>query len=110
MDDKNSMNYYTCPDRKKGLEKEEKYMYSILQEAQTIVNGDRNTDYGDIKKSFETTAKFASLLTGKELTAQDCCKVMMSIKLTRESYKHKRDNLVDLAGYAEILNRLEDFK
>ena len=26
----------------------------------------------------------------------------------RERNKHKRDNLVDLCGYAEILNRLED--
>lgn len=31
---------------------------------------------------------------------------MLSIKLGRESYKPKRDNLVDLMGYAEILQAL----
>lgn len=81
-------------------------MSSILTEAERIVNGERNTDYGSAAASFEKVAGVASILTGKELTAQDCVKVLMSVKLVRESFKHKRDNLVDLAGYAEILNRI----
>ena len=39
---------------------------------------------------------------------KDCAVVMMAVKLVRESYKHKRDNLVDLCGYANILNEIED--
>ena len=49
----------------------------------------------------------ASLLTNKDLDAETCCAVMMAVKLTRESFKHKRDNLVDLAGYAEIMNQIK---
>ena len=33
---------------------------------------------------------------------------MMAVKLAREKFNHKRDNLVDLAGYAELLNRWEE--
>ena len=29
---------------------------------------------------------------------------MIAVKLARENYRHKRDNLVDLAGYVEILH------
>ena len=42
------------------------------------------------------------------MTDIECCNVMIAVKLIRERHKHKRDNLVDLCGYAEILNRLEE--
>jgi hypothetical protein len=32
----------------------------------------------------------------------------MAVKLTRESFQHKRDNLVDLCGYAHLLQVLEE--
>ena len=47
---------------------------SLLQEADRIVNGDRQADYSD----------------------------------PVENFKHKRDNLVDLAGYTEILHRIKE--
>lgn len=31
---------------------------------------------------------------------------MIATKLSRESFKHKRDNLVDLAGYTWVLNEI----
>lgn len=81
---------------------------SILTEAEQIINGSRNSDYGDPTESFEKIAQIASLLTNKDLDADTCCAVMMAVKLTRQSFKHKRDNLVDLAGYAEIMNKIKD--
>ncbi len=90
---------------------------SILTEAESIVNGARATDYESAKESFGKIATMASLMlnkTEKESLLHDCtltdtivCKVLMAVKLTREANKHKRDNLVDLSGYAELLNRLE---
>ena len=90
---------------------------SILIEAESIVNGARATDYGSAKESFGKIASMSSLmLNGSEkeslfhdatLTDTIVCKVLMAVKLTREANKHKRDNLVDLSGYAELLNRLE---
>lgn len=81
---------------------------SILQEAERIVNGDRQADYSDPVENFKRIATIASVLIGKEITAKDCCKVMMAVKLAREANKHKRDNLVDLCGYNHILNLIEE--
>lgn len=80
---------------------------SILAEAEEIVNGSRQSDYGDANESFSRIAIIASVMTGKELSPEDCCAVLMAVKLVRESFNHKRDNLVDLCGYAELMNRLK---
>lgn len=80
---------------------------SILAEAEDIVNGSRQSDYGDARESFSRIATIASVMTGKELSPEDCCAVMIAVKLVRESFAHKRDNLVDLCGYAELMNRLK---
>ena len=91
---------------------------SILTEAEKIVNGERATDYGSAKKSFKRIADLTNLIIDEDETdlMRDegllcdtiVCKVLMAVKLSRQSNKHKRDNLVDLCGYAELLNRLED--
>ena len=81
---------------------------SILSEAEEIVNGSRHSDYGDAKESFSRVATIASVMTGKELAPEDCCAVLMAVKLVRESFAHKRDNLVDMCGYAELMNRLKE--
>ena len=81
---------------------------SILSEAEEIVNGSRHSDYGDARESFGRIATIASVMTGKELSPEDCCAVLMAVKLVRESFAHKRDNLVDLCGYAHIMNELNE--
>lgn len=81
---------------------------SILQEAQRIVNGDRQADYSDPVANFEHIARITSAILNKEVTAEECCIVMIAVKHAREQFKHKRDNLVDLAGYVEILNRIKE--
>ena len=81
---------------------------NILQEANSIVRGDRQADYGDTVANFKHIANIASAIRKKEFTAEDCCVVLMAVKLAREQFKHKRDNLVDLAGYTEILNQIKE--
>lgn len=81
---------------------------SILAEAEEIVNGIRQSDYGDARESFSRIATIASVMTGKEISPEDCCAVMIAVKLVRESFAHKRDNLVDLCGYANILNEIRE--
>jgi hypothetical protein len=80
---------------------------TILEEAAGIVAGARQQDYGHARESFAKIATIATVLTGKDLSPQDCCKVLMAVKLARESFQHKRDNLVDLCGYAHLLQELE---
>ena len=81
---------------------------SILSEAERIVNGDRQADYSDPVANFKHIADIASAISKEELSPTTCAIVMIAVKLARENYKHKRDNLVDLAGYVEILNRIKE--
>ena len=81
---------------------------SILSEAERIVNGDRQADYSDPVANFKHISAIASSISKEELSPTTCAIVMIAVKLARENYKHKRDNLVDLAGYVEILNRIKE--
>ena len=81
---------------------------SILSEAERIVNGDRQADYSDPVENFKHISAIASSISKEELSPTTCAIVMIAVKLARESYKHKRDNLVDLAGYVEILHRIKE--
>lgn len=87
---------------------------SILAEAERIVNGERAADYGDSTANMERIGKITELtLSQAEWAKLGACsipptvvaKILMAVKLGREAHTHKRDNLVDLCGYAEILNR-----
>lgn len=80
---------------------------SILLQADKIVNGDRNEQYGDPNDAFEEYRTILKATFGIDLTSAQICKVLMAIKLGRMKYKYKEDSLVDLCGYTEILNRLE---
>ena len=81
---------------------------SILTEAESIVNGDRNVQYGNPKEAFKEYSNILEATFGIKLTPAEICKVQIAIKLGRLKYKYKRDSVVDLCGYAEILNRLEN--
>jgi hypothetical protein len=83
---------------------------SILMEAEHLVNGDRQADYGSPEKHFLDVSKIATVICGKELTPTDCVKVLIAVKLAREGNKSKRDNRVDACGYLELLNRVSSEK
>jgi hypothetical protein len=80
---------------------------NILEEANKITHGDRNQDYDDPTRNYEQIAAISSAILRKEITARECAIIMIATKLSRESFKHKRDNLCDLAGYAWVLSRIE---
>lgn len=81
---------------------------STLSEAERIVNGERQADYPDPVANFKHIAEIASAISKEELSPTTCAIVMIAVKLARENHKHKRDNLVDLAGYVEILHRIKE--
>ena len=74
---------------------------SILAEADEIVSDGRG--YGDPVETFEHIAEIASAIKRKEFTPDDCCLILMVMKLVREEQFHKKDNLLDLAGYTRIM-------
>jgi hypothetical protein len=83
---------------------------TILQEAQRLVHGDRQGTYGHPYDDFAKTAKIWTgilmdkLRLGVEIERTDVPLCMVGVKLSREVNQHKRDNLVDGAGYFETLS------
>ena len=80
---------------------------SVLLQAESIVNNDRNEQYGDANEAFELYAKILETTFGIVLTPSELCKVMIAVKLGRLKYKYKEDSIIDTCGYLELLNRLE---
>jgi hypothetical protein len=72
------------------------------------VHTDRGTDYGHPLDDFTKTAEMFNAWKGTKLTADDVAVFMMFVKLSREANKHKRDNLVDLCGYAQTLSMVKE--
>jgi hypothetical protein len=80
---------------------------SILQIAEQLVNGERAKNYGPPAINFKRIADISSHIIGREITPEECVKVLMAVKLARliESPTH-RDSIIDLAGYAWVLDRV----
>jgi len=79
---------------------------TVLAEAIRITDGARQSDYGHPRDDFARTAlMWTGILGGKlregvEVAAGDVPLCMIAVKLARQSHRHKRDNLVDIAGYS----------
>lgn len=80
---------------------------SILSEAQNIVDGDRQQTYGTPLENHTRTAELWSAYLGTKVTARDVCMMNILQKCSRDRFKPHRDNLVDIAGYAENAQRCE---
>ena len=79
---------------------------SVLAEALRITSTERHDDYGHPADDFARTADmWTGILAGKLsdgvcISAMDVPLCMIAVKLARQSHCHRRDNLVDIAGYA----------
>jgi len=87
---------------------------SILEEAQSLVHGDRNATYGFPWEDYaRTVGAFKALMGDKkiaDMTPEDGMMFMVCVKLSRQINLPKRDNLVDAAGYLECINWSIDTK
>ena len=72
----------------------------ILEEALRITKGDRNASYGPPDQDFKRTAAMWSAIKGVPFEAREVAMFMVALKLSRETHQRKRDNWVDIAGYA----------
>lgn len=75
---------------------------NILEKANEIVNlrsEEKERMYGPMSFTNEQAAKIASVLTRKEITCNDIYFFQIALKLARESWSHKEDNLLDLVAY-----------
>ena len=85
-------------------------MTTILEEAQSLVHGDRGETYGHPMSDFTRTAAMWSAILGTKVEPEQVGLCMIAVKISRQCNKHKRDNLVDLAGYAETIQMVMEKK
>jgi uncharacterized protein DUF6378 len=78
----------------------------VLFEAARLIVGDRNQTYGSPTENFQNTADMWNALLGHKLkegqkiTPTEVATLMIALKLARTVAQPKRDNFVDIAGYA----------
>lgn len=80
---------------------------NILSEANRIVNErseEKERMYGPFEEGMERASKILSGMTGMELDAKFMYNALIALKLSRESYNHKEDNLLDAVAYIGSLN------
>lgn len=81
---------------------------SILREAEELINGQRQKDYGEPQKMFGTLMILWSEYLGYPLKMGDVAAMMAILKLVRlrnSDYKH-RDSMVDAAGYIGLIEKI----
>ena len=76
---------------------------TILDEAKALVFGDRQHDYGHPRADFARTAAMWAAILDCDVNPEQVAMCMICVKLSRERNAHKRDNAVDIAGYAQTL-------
>jgi len=85
---------------------------TVLEEAQALVYGPREAQYSPPQRDFAKTAKMWSgllaekLQPGQEITPEEAVLMMVCLKLSREVFRHKRDNIVDGIGYLVCAARI----
>lgn len=85
---------------------------NILKKANEIVNlrsEEKEREYGPFEEGMERAAKILSGMTNMSLDASFMYKAMIALKLSRESYNHKEDNLLDAVAYIGSLFKTLDF-
>ena len=87
---------------------------SILDEAKKITMTDRPEAYGPAKDNHELTAAMvkpyieALYKHGRTLGPREICMINILQKISRDAYTPKRDNLVDIAGWAQNAEKVSE--
>jgi hypothetical protein len=80
---------------------------NILIEANKIINErseEKERMYGPFQEGMERAADIFNGMTGLKITAVEMYKALIALKLSRESYNHKEDNLLDAVAYMSSMN------
>lgn len=88
-------------------------MSNILERADKIVNKrseEKERQYGPFRASMERAAALYNLMSPPEqnITTTGMYRAMIALKLSREAYSHKEDNLLDAVAYLGALNNYEN--
>lgn len=85
---------------------------SILEEAEHLIHGDRQRDYGSARESFSRIADFWTTYLGpnlvRHLTPLNVAQMMVLLKVSRSVTSSKRDTFVDQAAYSDLAYTLSE--
>jgi hypothetical protein len=79
---------------------------TVLDKAIQIVNSERQAEYGDPVEN-RVRASLVAAGMGRLLTPRDVVLAELSTKIVRVGRGTKEDTKIDIAGYAEILDRID---
>jgi len=74
----------------------------ILKKAGSLINGDRDREYGDAHKNFQDIAKLWSVILEKEITEQQFVLCMLMVKAARLMKTDHEDSWIDICGYGAL--------
>lgn len=86
---------------------------NILEQANKIVNErseEKERMYGPFEEGMTNAAKILSGMTGVDVDTIFMYKALVALKLSREAYCHKEDNLLDAVAYLGSLNNYHNNK
>ena len=79
---------------------------NILASAADCIE-ERSAMYGGQRDGFVKTAAMWTAILNVPISPKQVALMFMANKLCRETFAHKEDNLIDIAGYAQVLSDLE---
>ncbi|WP_280273392.1 DUF6378 domain-containing protein [Nocardia wallacei] len=79
---------------------------TVLEEAAALIDGDRETQYGNPAESFRRIAGLWSAYLGVPLDPRDVANLMVLMKVSRAKRGFHRDSYVDICGYAVLAERI----
>jgi hypothetical protein len=91
-------------------EAEKSGAFSILREAERLTSRSRRSSYGHPFDNFSKEAALINIALGLNLQAEDMPLIEILRKVARQTHCHKRDNLTDIAGYAQTRMLVEEEK
>lgn len=83
-------------------------MTTILEEATAITDRDRPGAYASPLVNHTRTAEFWSTYLGVPVTAEQVCFMNILQKISRSMHTITRDSLVDIAGFARNVEKVQD--
>lgn len=88
-------------------------MKNIFLHANEIINSrseEKERQYGPIDESLSRACMIYNGMTGDSLPLHKMYAMLVALKLSRESFSHKHDNLLDAIAYLGALDNFQEKK
>lgn len=95
------------PRSRKSKGRKKQVVLGVAQEAAQLVAGPRQHTYGNPYSNWKRTADIWSVVLGFPVSPRQAALCMIGTKLAREVHRRQRDNLVDIAGYAAVVELID---